>query len=121
MRTAITAACSLALAASLGLATAHAADPGKQATPASTASSATSKSDPSQASSKLAANEKPGKPQSMIGGTCLKSTGSRVPVKKGHCEIQPGVVYTQRQLRTTGETDTASALRDLSPILGVHH
>ena len=118
MRTAITAACTLALSASLALAAARAADPPAPTTPAS---SATTKSDPSPSSSKLAADAKPGGKDSMIGGTCLKSTGSRIPVKNGHCVNAPGFVYTQKQIQATGATSTAGALRQLSPALTISH
>ncbi|HTW37715.1 MAG TPA: hypothetical protein VMD49_04025 [Steroidobacteraceae bacterium] len=128
MRTAITAACSLALAASLGFAATCAADPPAQVTPAAstvTAKSdptpASAKSDPSQSSSKLAAAYKPGDPHSMVGGTCLKSTGSRIPAKKGNCLNAPGYVLTEKQIHATGATTTAGALRDLSPALTVSH
>lgn len=118
MRTAITAACSLALAASLGFAVTCAADPPAQATPASTV---TAKSDPSPSSSKLAAAYKPGDPHSMIGGTCLKSTGSRIQAKKGDCLNAPGYVLTQKQIHSTGATTPGGALRDLSPALTISH
>jgi hypothetical protein len=101
MRNAITAACALALAASLGFAAAGAAEPPAQA--AST-SAPTTKSD-----------------AKMVGGTCLKSTGSRIAPKKGQCLIAPGNVYTQKQLHSTGKTTTAGALRDLSPNLTISH
>jgi len=102
MRRLITAACSLTLVATLSLAAAQATEPATQAT----APQASAKSNPGP---------------KAFGGTCLKSTGSRIVPKAGKCVLAPGHVYTQRQLDTTGKTDTASALGMLAPNLTVSH
>jgi hypothetical protein len=107
MRTFITAACTLVLAASFGVAAAQAAGPAPQANAAQANLAPAGKVDQS------AAKEN--------GSTCLKSTGSRIPTKAGQCVNAPGVVYTHKQLQTTGKTDTAGALRNLSPSLTISH
>jgi hypothetical protein len=103
MRPVITAACSLALGASLCF-PAWAAEPATQA---------------SATQANTAPAGKVNHASKEIGGTCLKSTGSRIPPPKGKCLLAPGDVYTQTQLRSTGKTDTASALGQLSPNLTV--
>lgn len=108
MRRFITAACSLALAASLGLAASQAGEPPTQANAAAPANTS-----PSAKADHAA--------QKQMGGTCLKSTGSRIPPKPGQCVPAPGVVYTHKQLEATGATDTAGALRNVSPILTISH
>jgi hypothetical protein len=47
--------------------------------------------------------------------SCIKTTGSRIPVKEGQCQSVPGRTYTQEELRNTGEPNTAEALRRLDP------
>jgi hypothetical protein len=107
MRTVITAACTFALAGSFALSATRAAEPPTQASAA-------------QASSTPAANADHAAGKQM-GGTCLKSTGSRIPPKAGQCLLAPGNVYTHKQLETTGKSDAAGALRDVSPILTISH
>jgi hypothetical protein len=107
MRRVTIAACSFVLAASFSVAASQATEPGPQATAAQANLAPTGKVDQS------AAKE--------IGSTCLKSTGSRIPTKAGQCVNAPGVVYTHKQLQTTGKTDTAGALRNLSPSLTISH
>ena len=104
MRTVMTAACSLALAASLSLATAWANEPATQANAA-----------PAHAAPAAQVNHAVKDPN------CIKSTGSRIPPKLGQCVNAPGSVYTQKQLETTGKATVAGALRDLSPSLTISH
>jgi hypothetical protein len=105
MRSAITAACSIVLAASFGFGTARAGDP----TPAPA---------PQQSGVQAAANAKVNKAQSA---TCLTTTGSLMRPKPGHCVNAFGNVYTQRDLDRTGKITVSGALRLLDPALTVVH
>lgn len=49
---------------------------------------------------------------------CLRSTGSLIPAKPGHCLPVAGRTYSQKDLRRTGALTTADALRMLDP--GIH-
>lgn len=46
---------------------------------------------------------------------CLRSTGSLIPAKSGQCLPVAGRTYSQEDLRRTGATTTAGALRMLDP------
>lgn len=48
---------------------------------------------------------------------CLRSTGSLIPPKPGHCLPVNGRSYSQEDLRRTGEINTADALRRLDPAI----
>jgi hypothetical protein len=49
--------------------------------------------------------------------SCLRETGSRIPPKPGHCLPVNGRSYSQEDLRRTGATRTADALRMLDPAI----
>ena len=49
---------------------------------------------------------------------CIRSTGTRIPVKDGECTGAVGRSYTKDDLDSTGQTNTAEALRMLDPSLG---
>lgn len=107
MRIVMSTACALVVAAAFGIAATQATEPTPQANATQVSSAPAGKLDQS------AAKE--------MGSTCLKSTGSRIPTKPGQCVNAPGVVYTHKQLQTTGKTDAAGALRNLSPSLTISH
>lgn len=46
---------------------------------------------------------------------CVRSTGSLIPAKPGRCLPVAGRAYSQEDLRRTGATTTADALRMLDP------
>lgn len=51
---------------------------------------------------------------------CLKDTGSHIPRRADDpkdCVAAPGQSYSQQDLERTGSTDTAEALRKLSPAI----
>lgn len=50
---------------------------------------------------------------------CIRDTGSRIRVKKGHCLPVAGRSYSQQDLQRTGETDLGSALQKLDPAITV--
>jgi hypothetical protein len=50
---------------------------------------------------------------------CLTQTGTRIPAKRKEC-VAFGRSYTQDQIRTTGATTAAAALRLLDPSITVH-
>lgn len=52
---------------------------------------------------------------------CLRSTGSLIPARKGHCLPVAGRSYSAEQLRQTGATTTAQALQMLDPSITVGH
>jgi len=49
---------------------------------------------------------------------CVTDTGTRLPVKPGDCAA-PGHVWTDQEVRGTGVTDSAHALRLLDPTVTV--
>jgi hypothetical protein len=51
---------------------------------------------------------------------CQMRTGSRIPVKSREC-VEFGRSYTQDEVRTTGATSAADALRLLDPSVTIHH
>ena len=101
MRRAITAACSLAIAAWFGFGVARAGDP-----PA----------EPKQASAKV-----PPKVDAAQSRTCLTSTGSLIKPKPGHCVNAFGTVYTQDDMRRTDRITPSGALRTLDPSVTLVH
>ncbi|MHB1058654.1 MAG: hypothetical protein ACYC0F_12335 [Rhodanobacter sp.] len=50
---------------------------------------------------------------------CIRNTGSRIPVKEGHCLPVIGRSYSQQDLQRTGQTDLGSALQQLDPSITV--
>lgn len=50
---------------------------------------------------------------------CLRSTGSLIPAKSGECLPVAGRSYDREDIRRTGATDTAEALRRLDPSVTV--
>lgn len=52
---------------------------------------------------------------------CLRSTGSLIPPRKGHCLPVAGRSYSAEQLRRTGAPTTAQALQMLDPSITVGH
>lgn len=50
---------------------------------------------------------------------CLKDTGSRIKPKDGRCVNAPGQVISHEDIERSGATNTAEALRDLSPAVQV--
>jgi hypothetical protein len=120
MRSAITAACSLAIAASLSCGVARAGDPPLTARADSPRAAAirtqASKGDAKQASAKAAAKVDPADSR-----TCLTSTGSLIKPKPGHCVNAFGNVYTQDDLWRTGRITPSGALRTLDPAITLVH
>ena len=53
--------------------------------------------------------------------TCLRSTGSLIPPKKGDCLPVAGRSYSQDELRNTGAIDNAHALQMLDPSISLGH
>lgn len=51
---------------------------------------------------------------------CIRDTGSRIPVKKGHCLSVNGRSYSQQDLQRTGEPGLGRALQKLDPRITVH-
>jgi len=49
---------------------------------------------------------------------CLQNTGSRIKRKNGDCGSSPGRVHRANDLRATGATSAADALRTVDPIVG---
>ncbi|WP_293369797.1 hypothetical protein [Nevskia sp.] len=49
---------------------------------------------------------------------CLENTGSRIKRKKGECSTSPGRVHRADDLRSTGATSAADALRTVDPAFG---
>jgi hypothetical protein len=148
MRTAITAACVLGLAGSLGVTASRAGDPAPQASATTTTSAASTsaastsaatpapatassspalakadaaKGTPSQSQTRLASTQAPPAADKEPSRTCLTTTGSLIPPKPGHCVNAFGNVYTQDDLQHTGRTTAADALRNLSPIVTLVH
>ena len=115
----------LAITASLAFALAFAADPtpdtkaapDAKAAPDTAANAASGQKQPAgnqkDTSQKDQAAQKTAAAKS---GSCIKSTGSRIPLKPPEeCRNVPGRTYNQDELRNTGETNTAAALRRLDP------
>lgn len=50
---------------------------------------------------------------------CIRETGSRIPVKKGHCLPVAGRSYSQQDLQRTGEPELGPALQKLDPSITV--
>jgi len=50
---------------------------------------------------------------------CIRDTGSRIPVKKGHCLPVNGRSYSQQDLQRTGEPELGRALQKLDPRITV--
>ncbi len=46
---------------------------------------------------------------------CIRDTGTRIQDPDRKCVDQPGSAYTQRDIQSTGEIDTAAALKRLDP------
>jgi hypothetical protein len=44
---------------------------------------------------------------------CIRYTGTRIPIPEGHCVAHGGRVFTAEQLRKTGASSVAEALRML--------
>lgn len=53
--------------------------------------------------------------------SCLRSTGSLIPPKKGDCLPVAGSSYTHDELRNTGAIDNAHALQMLDPSISLGH
>jgi hypothetical protein len=109
----------LAITASLAFALAFGADPtpDTKAAADAAANSASAQQQPAgnqkDTSQKDQASHKTAAAKS---GSCIKSTGSRIPLKPPEeCRNVPGRTYNQDELRNTGETNTAAALRRLDP------
>jgi hypothetical protein len=52
---------------------------------------------------------------------CIRSTGSMIKPKPGHCLNVPGRSYSQDDLRSTGQIDNARALQQLDPSISIGH
>jgi hypothetical protein len=50
---------------------------------------------------------------------CIRSTGSMIKPKPGHCLNVPGRSYSQEDLRSTGQIDNARALQQLDPSISI--
>lgn len=50
---------------------------------------------------------------------CIRSTGSMIKPKPGHCLNVPGRSYSQEDLRSTGQFDNARALQQLDPSISI--
>ena len=46
---------------------------------------------------------------------CLRSTGSHIPPKAGHCLSVPGRSYSGKEIQRTGANNLGDALRMLDP------
>lgn len=53
--------------------------------------------------------------------SCLQSTGSLIPPRRGECLPLAGRSYGGRELRRTGAIDTAHALQMLDPSISLGH
>lgn len=51
---------------------------------------------------------------------CLRSTGSRIPARKGSCLPVVGHSYSREEILRTGSPDAGGALRQLDPSVQVH-
>ena len=51
---------------------------------------------------------------------CITDTGTRIPVSRSDC-TGPGRVWTDQDLKSTGATDAAQALRQLDPTVTISH
>ena len=51
---------------------------------------------------------------------CLRSTGSRIPARKGGCLPVVGHSYSREEILRTGSPDAGGALRQLDPSVQVH-
>ena len=98
-----------ALITALGLSAAVAA---QQAAPAAAAPSEQARQDASGARHRIL---RPGD------RSCLQSTGSLIPPRKGECLPVAGRSYSERELRRTGAIDTAHALQMLDPSVSLGH
>jgi hypothetical protein len=45
--------------------------------------------------------------------SCLRSTGTHIPLKEGRCSILPGRGYSRSDIARTGASNTADALQRL--------
>jgi hypothetical protein len=131
VRTALLARAPLLLSATLLLSAAllpsslaGAAEPAAGSAPAAhaSASSVSSSSAPTSASSKSAAAPKEAtkvtaQRKKTDNPLCVTETGSRIPPPKGQCLAQPGHVWSQQDLRSTGQPNVGQALRQLDPTL----
>jgi hypothetical protein len=52
---------------------------------------------------------------------CPQDTGSRLPRKEGECLSSGGRTYSSDELRSTGASNNAEALRRMDPSLTVSH
>ena len=66
----------------------------------------------------VAKKEHPPKAEAQAG--CVTSTGSRIPPAHGSKCAAVGRSYGERDIRLTGATTTADALRLLDPAITVH-
>jgi hypothetical protein len=51
---------------------------------------------------------------------CVADTGTRIPVSPSDC-AGPGRVWTDQDVKSTGATDAAQALRQLDPTVTINH
>jgi len=51
---------------------------------------------------------------------CVSETGTRIPVSQSDC-TGPGRVWTNQDVKSTGATDAAQALRQLDPTVTISH
>lgn len=50
---------------------------------------------------------------------CLRSTGTRIPLREGRCSLLPGRAYSRADVYRTGASTTADALQRLDPAIRV--
>lgn len=48
---------------------------------------------------------------------CLRSTGTRIPLREGRCSISPGRAYSRADIDRTGAFTTFDALQRLDPAI----
>ncbi len=84
------------------------------------AACATSPSTSGTGKSESAATTKAAAASRALPAGCVSDTGTRIPVSQSDC-TGPGRVWTDQDVKSTGATDAAQALRQLDPTVTIGH